>query len=197
MGLTIISINHITKAGHKVLFNGTMCRIKNSKGAIIGKIPVGGNGLYKVEHASMAAGAMTETIKLSKLHKQLGHISIDTIHSLIKNNVIQGIKLVDDLNESTCDSCKYGKAVRKVIWKEWVAPLASSFSNEIHMDVWGPSPTNSLGGCLYTVTFTDDATQYSKIWVICTKDEAFSAYKDFLAWVKTQHGVQIKWLRSD
>jgi Pol polyprotein, beta-barrel domain/GAG-pre-integrase domain len=197
MGLTVISINHITKAGHKVLFNGTACKIKNSKGATISEIPVGSNGLYKVEHASMAAGAMTETVKLSELHKQLGHISINTICSLIKNNIIQGIKLTDDLNEFTCDSCKYGKAMRKVIQKEWVAPLASSFSNEIHMDVWGPSPTNSLGGHSYYVIFTDDTTQYSKIRVIHTKDEAFGAYKDFVAWAKTQHSVQIKQLHSD
>ena len=158
MGLTVISINHITKAGHKVLFDGTTCRIKNSKGAIISEIPVGGNGLYKVKHASMAARAMTKNVKLSKLHKQLGHISIDTICSLIKNNVIQGIQLVNDLNEFACDSCEYGKATRKAIKKEWVAPLASSFSEEIHTDVWGLLPINSLGGCSYYVTSTDDAT---------------------------------------
>jgi transposase InsO family protein len=29
------------------------------------------------------------------------------------------------------------------------------------------------------------------------KDEAFGAYKDFVAWVKTQHSVQIKQLHSD
>jgi GAG-pre-integrase domain/Pol polyprotein, beta-barrel domain len=197
MGLTVISINCITKVGHKVLFDGTMCRIKNSKGAIIGEIPVGGNGLYKVKHASMAAGAMTKTIKLSELHKRLGHISIATIHSLIKNNFIGGIKLTDDLNEFACDSCEYGKAMRKTIRKEWVAPLASSFGDEIHTDVWGPSPINSLGGHSYYVTFTDDATWYSKTQVICIKDEAFGAYRDFAAWVKTQHGVQIKRLCSD
>ena len=156
MGLTVVSINRITKAGHKVLFDGNACKIKNSKGTIIGEIPVGDNGLYKVEHASMADGAVTETVKLSKLHKRLGHISIDTIRSLIKHNVIQGIQLVDDLNEFACDSCEYGKATRKVIRKEWVAPLASSFGDEIHTDVWGPSPINSLGGRSYYVTFTDD-----------------------------------------
>jgi GAG-pre-integrase domain len=106
----------------------------------------------------MAAGATTKTVKLSELHKRLSHISIDTIHSLIKNNVIGGIKLTNDLDEFACDSCKYGKATRKVIQKEWVAPFASSFGDEIHMDVWGPSPTNSLGGRSYYVTFTDDAT---------------------------------------
>jgi Pol polyprotein, beta-barrel domain/GAG-pre-integrase domain len=158
MGLTVISINCITKVGHKVLFDGTMCRIKNSKGAIISEIPVSGNGLYKVKHASMAAGTTSETVKHSELHKRLGHISINTICSLIKNNAIQGIKLTDDLDEFTCDSCEYGKATRKVIRKEQVAPLASSFGDEIHSDVWGPSPTNSLGGHSYYATFTDDAT---------------------------------------
>jgi hypothetical protein len=30
-----------------------------------------------------------------------------------------------------------------------------------------------------------------------TKDKAFAAYKSFAAWVKTQHGVRVKRLRSD
>src|ERR1700676_3705765 len=68
LGLMVISVNWITKAGHKVLFDGNSCKIKNPKGIIIGNIPVGNNGLYKVEHANVAAGIKCETVKLSALH---------------------------------------------------------------------------------------------------------------------------------
>ena len=47
---------------------------------------------------------------------------------------------------------------RKVILKERKAPPAKRFGDEIHTDLWGPSPINSLGGCRYYITFTDDAT---------------------------------------
>ena len=74
---------------------------------------------------------------------------------------------------------------------------AQTFREEVHMDVWGPSPSLSLGRCKYYVTFTDDSSRYTQLQVLWTKDEAFEAYKSFLAWAQTQHGVQIKRLRSD
>ena len=74
---------------------------------------------------------------------------------------------------------------------------AQTFREEVHMDVWGPLPSLSLGGCKYYVTFTDDSSRYTQLQVLWTKDEAFKAYKSFSAWAQTQHGVQIKRLRSD
>ena len=97
----------------------------------------------------------------------------------------------------TCDSCEYAKTTRKAIRKERMAPQADAFGAEILSDVWGPSPTQSLGGRKYYITFTDDHTRYMRINLLRTKDEALGAYKAFAAWAKTQHGAQIKRLRSD
>jgi hypothetical protein len=151
------------KAGHKVLFDGNSCKIKNAKGVIIGNISVGSNGLYKVEHANVAASTKPKIVKLLELHKQLAHISVNTICTLVKNNVIEGVELIDDVKDFSCDSCKYAKATWMAIKKEQTAPLASSFGEEIHMDVWGPSPLNSLGGHLYYITFMDDTTRYMRL----------------------------------
>jgi len=49
IGLTVVSIGRITKAGHIVSFEGDSCKITNSKGKTIGNIPIGANGLYKAE----------------------------------------------------------------------------------------------------------------------------------------------------
>ena len=86
---------------------------------------------------------------------------------------------------------------RKVILKERKALIAKHFGDEIHTDLWGPSPVNSLGGRRYYITFTNDATRYTVANVLHTKDEALNAYKTFATWVQTQHGVKIKALRSD
>ena len=77
------------------------------------------------------------------------------------------------------------------------ADQAQNFGDEIHTDLWGPSPTTSLGGRRYYVTFTDDSSRYTKLEVLRTKDEAFKAYKSFAAWAKSQHNATIKRLRSD
>ena len=46
MVLTVISINHITKAGYTVLFEKEACKIKDGGGKVVGVIPANDNGLY-------------------------------------------------------------------------------------------------------------------------------------------------------
>jgi hypothetical protein len=49
MGLTVISVRRISNTSHAVAFEGNICKIKNKSGDIIGSIPAGPNGLYKVK----------------------------------------------------------------------------------------------------------------------------------------------------
>ncbi len=96
-----------------------------------------------------------------------------------------------------CDLCEYAKTTCKAIRKECEAPQADAFGAEVHSDIWGPSPVQTIGGRKYYITFTDDHTRYMRLQLLCTKDEAFNAYKAFATWAQTQHGVCIKWLQSD
>ena len=196
MGLTVVSISRITGAGHTVSFEGKSCKIRNQAGVLIGDIPASASGLYKVEHAYAAIDSL-EKVDLPTLHRRLGHIAGDTIRSLFRNNLIDGIELLDDGTPLLYDSCQHAKFTRKPIKKERVAPLADAFGAEIHTDVWGPSPIASLGGRKYYITFTDDYSRYSHVQLLRTKDEALGAYKAFAAWAQTQRGVHIKRLRSD
>ena len=198
MALTIISIGRITETGNSVIFKDRTCKIINKSGRTVGSIPASSNGLFKVEHAHAAYNASAlEQVDIHSLHRRLGHISADSIRSLIRNNAITGIQLIDDGSPIICDSCEYARMTRKPIRSERVAPPAQQFGAEIHSDLWGPSPVTSLGGRLYYVTFTDDYTRYTWIQALRTKDQTLDAYKSFAAWARTQHSVKIKVLRSD
>ena len=97
---------------------------------------------------------MVETDDVITLHRRLGHIALDSIRNLIRNNVINGIQLIDDKTDFFCESCEYTKATRKPINKERQSNLATSFGDEIHSDLWGPSRTSTISGRKYYVTFT-------------------------------------------
>ncbi len=196
MGLMVVSIGHIVQASYTVQFEGGSCNIKRGNGSVIGSIPAGTNGLFKVEHSLMAT-VPSESVDILTLHQRLRHISTNAIRALIRANAVTGLHLIDDFPPFTCDSCEYTKTTRKAICKEREAPLADTFGAEVHADVWGPSPTLSLGGRKYYVTFTDNYSRFTQLEVLHTKDETFSAYKAFTAWAKTQHGAHIKRLRSD
>jgi hypothetical protein len=198
MTLTVVSIHKIACAGYNVSFEGQECKIKNKNGNTIGKIPASANGLYRVEHAAMTvAAAAAEQADILTVHRRLGHISFDSIRSLVRTNAVTGLQPIDSSTSPPCDSCEYAKSTRKVICKQTSTPRADAFGDKIHTDVWGPSFVSTLGSCRYYVTFTDDHTRYTRVVLLCTKDEAFEAYKSFAAWAKTQHGVHIKHLRSD
>src|SRR6267142_6433603 len=198
--LTVVLIGHILKAGFKLEFMEGSCSIKKGKdGPIIGRIPASANGLFKVEHvfAAVDTPIPDEPVDILTLHQRLGHVSTDTICSLIHTGSITGLHVIDDFPPFICDLCKYAKMTWKPIHKERTAAQAQTFREEVHTDVWGPSPSLSLGRCKYYVTFTDDNSQYTRLQVLWTKDEAFEAYKSFSAWAQTQHGIQIKQLHSN
>jgi hypothetical protein len=197
MALTVVSISRITKAGFAVSFEGNACKITSPRGKVVGTIPSNGNGLYRVEHVHAASPVTNEAIDIRTLHRRLGHVAAETIRALVRSHAIQGISLIDDGQKVYCESCEYAKATRKVIKKEREGAIAEAFGDEIHTDVWGPSPLQTIGGRKYYITFTDDHSRYSHIKLLRSKDEAFQAYKDFSAWALTQHGVKIKRLRSD
>ena len=98
---------------------------------------------------------------------------------------------------STCDSCEYGKAHRKPIRKENEAPRVAKIGDEIHLDVWGPSPIQTIGGREYYSTYTDDHSRYSKLYLQHLKSKTFAAYEHYEAYLLCQKGVHIKKLHTD
>ena len=50
IGLTVISINQITKAGYTVSVEANSCKIRKKNGKVIGNILATVSSLYKVEH---------------------------------------------------------------------------------------------------------------------------------------------------
>jgi transposase InsO family protein len=200
MALTIVSIGRITGTGSSVTFEDNTCKIKTRSGKLIGNIPASANGLYKVEHTHSVYSANSSTVEqvdIHTLHRHLGHIAADAIRSLIRNNAIEGIQLIDDGSPIICDSCEYAKLTRKPIRSERTAPPAKNFGAEIHTDLWGPSPVNSLGGRRYYATFMDDFSRYTWVHTLRSKDETLDSYRAFANWALTQHNTKIKTLRSD
>ena len=163
----------------------------NKKGTVVGTVPTNNNGLYRVEHVC-AASPVNKVVDIPTLHRRMGHVAADTIHALVRTGAIQGISLIDNGQPLYCELCEYAKATCKVIKKEREGVQASTFGEEIHSDLWGPSPLQTLGSWKYYITFTDDYLHFTRTQLLHLKDEALQAYKDFAAWAQTQHNIKIK-----
>ena len=134
MGLTLISIGKIDVASFAPLFHkGNLtifsCGRKRKKLAMI---PLK-NELYRLEHeAEVAVIVKEELITIEKLHRLMGHISLEVVKALVQKGVVEGFKLDKTSKITSCDSCEYGKAHHKAIKKEREFPRASNVGDEIH-----------------------------------------------------------------
>ncbi|KAL0433831.1 UNVERIFIED_CONTAM: hypothetical protein Slati_2717400 [Sesamum latifolium] len=67
----------------------------------------------------------------------------------------------------------------------------------VHTDVCGPLSIPARGGFSYFITFTDDHSRYSYIYLMRYKSEAFGRFKEYRLEVENQTNHKIKALRSD
>src|SRR5882762_2518485 len=138
-------------------------------------------------------------LTVMELHRRLGHVAPDVARRQVENGLVSGIMLRPDGNDITfCDSCTYAKATRKPVPKERdPGHRATSFGLEVHSDVWGPAPVQTLSHRQYYVSFTDDFSRLTHLYLLRRKNETFAAYKEYEAWCHTQMNARIRILRSD
>ena len=151
------------------------------------------NGLYCVEHEAVDA----EVVTIEKLHHLMGHISPDAVKVLVKKGIVDGLTLDESSEIKSCNLCEYGKAYHKPIGKVRVEPWASKIGDEVHSDVWGPSPIQTISSHKYYTTYTDDNSAFSHIYLLHHKSETFDAYKMYEVELRKQKGVGVKRLHSN
>ena len=199
MGITLVSISRIAGAGATVVFTGNVCRIYSKDREVIGEIKVKG-GLYRVFMSGTEVGAFVVDVKemsINELHRRLGHVSHERARLLVKKGLVEGVTLETDSQVVVCESCEWAKGERKVVYKVRENQRRTAIGDEVHSDLWGPAPVESINHKRYYVSFTDDYSRYTNIYFLHTKDETFNAYRTYEAWLSNQYNTKVKTLRSD
>ncbi|BBN69882.1 hypothetical protein Prudu_1222S000100, partial [Prunus dulcis] len=129
-------------------------------------------------------------------HKRLGHPNSTVLHDLLKSGFL-GNKESPSLSavQFDCNSCRLGKS--KTLPFPIHTPHVVQPFDLIHSDVWGMAPVTSHANYKYFVTFIDDYSRFTWIYFLHSKDEVFSVFKIFHAYIQTQFSAHIKILRSD
>ena len=117
-------------------------------------------GLYWVlmtnsgEKANIAS--TKEAMSIDELHRCLGHVSYDQVKLLLAKGLVEGITLDKESEASVCESCEWAKGTRKAIVKAQDGDRCEAVGDEVHSDLWGPAPVETLGRKRYYISFTDD-----------------------------------------
>jgi hypothetical protein len=149
------------------------------------------------EHAAMACIAK-ETPEL--WHKRYGHLSYRGLADVTKK--VAGITtpakefLQKTEDGGVCGDCMAGKQTRAPRPASQ-HPRATRPLRRLYADLCGPFQTTSIGGARYYLLVTDEATRYSMLQPIKTKDDAGEHLMDIINYMEAIAGVKTQFIRTD
>jgi hypothetical protein len=128
----------------------------------------------------------------TRWHNRLGHPAFPIVQRVISENKLP---CSSDFNkESVCDACQQAKSHQLPYPKstsESQFPLDLVFS-----DVWGPAP-DSVGRKKYYVSFIDDFSKFTWIYLLKYKSEVFQVFHEFQTLVERRFDRKIKAMQTD
>ncbi|GAA0163315.1 transmembrane signal receptor [Lithospermum erythrorhizon] len=95
-----------------------------------------------------------------------------------------------------CESCQFAKH-HCVSSSPRVNKRATTPFELVHSDIWGPCPVVYQSGHRYFVTFVDDYSRVTWLFLLKHRFELFFVFRTFCDEINTQFNVSIKILRSD
>lgn len=194
---TLVSLGQLDKEGFMSVIRNRRLHITSPCTETVAEIPCNSRRLYKVIHIPESTYAM-ELISAMELHRHLGHISVASARKLVQSGAIKGVKLDPDAPNTDCKVCIIACATHLPMSKPHVSVLAQSFRDVIHTDVWGPESIQTTKKACYFITFTDDVTCFTIVYLLKTKGKVLRSYKLFEAWATAQqHCTSIKVLHSN
>lgn len=184
LGSSLVSVPKIVEKGFTVVFGENGCKITSKSGTTITAKKI--NGLYRLSNEGSSALNASTSASTILWHRRLGHVNID---------YMKKIGLATDSAHLNCRSCLIGKMTRQPF------PTSTSRSTRVlelvHTDVCGPMKNKTVSGYRYFVTFTDDFSRMSVVYLMNQKDEVLTKFMDYHQFMESSTGMKIKCIRSD
>lgn len=195
-----LSISKIVNAGYIVQFKEKIAEVKTKQNRILYTAKMKDDIYYvnfklnfKLEKLNMIETNKNDNLK--KWHQRYGHLNINDLYALSKNDMVRGLKLSPPKNFecSTCAVCK----IRAKSYTSYSKVYSTDVLQLVHTDLCGPMRHTSEGGSKYFISFIDDYSRYLVIYFLKKKSDAFQVFKQYKAEMENMTGRKIKCIRSD
>ena len=169
--MNLLSISQICDQDFMVLFSKGKCLVMDKFGKnLISGVCTLDNCYGLVPDADIVCNS----IRLPNedlWHQQMGHASYEH-HSIIsRHELVLGIPKLSRMSNVVCGPCQLGKQTKAK--HPSTQTLATSRPLELlHLDLMGPTRTESLGGKRYVMVVVDDFTRYTWVILLRSKSDA-------------------------
>ncbi|KAK1682427.1 hypothetical protein QYE76_043275 [Lolium multiflorum] len=201
LGYNLLSIYHLADAGYNSYFTNYCVKVfrsDNLKLVLVGYVE---NNLYVVDLSKESPSPSTclMAAKHDKgwlWHRRLGHVNMRNIKQLLKGEHIVGLTGISFEKDRVCSACVAGKQLKKK------HPIKSIVTTSrplelLHLDLFGPSHYDTLGGSKYGLVIVDDYSRYSWVFLIKSKDETHREFITFAKKSQRMYESEIKAIRTD
>jgi len=129
-------------------------------------------------------------------HRRIAHIHNNHLNKLISKDLVIGLLNLKFEKDHICEACQKRKQIKHSFKLNNV--VSSSKPLELlHMDLFGPSRTMSLGGNYYALVIVDYFSRYTWILFLESKSDAFYAFKKLARRLQNTKSSSIGYIRSD
>lgn len=122
-----------------------------------------------------------------------GHLNFRSLTQLSEKEMVTGIPKID-IAEGSCETCL--KEETRLPFSSDV-PIRERSTLKVYSDICGPLEVPTLGGNKYFITFVDEFTRMTWLYLIKFKSGDLEQFKKFKAIVENQSGKRIKVLMTD
>uniref|UniRef100_A0A2N9IA04 Integrase catalytic domain-containing protein n=1 Tax=Fagus sylvatica TaxID=28930 RepID=A0A2N9IA04_FAGSY len=186
----LLSVHKLTLALNcSVAFYPSHCEFQDLKT----KRMIGGgfvkDGLYYFQPSRTSIpSALHSTNSPYQWHCRLGHPS-----SVNLKHLVPTLPTFSNFNCETCELSKHHRATFKLRTDD---PCLHPFEL-VHSDIWGPARTTGLCDARYFVTFIDDHSRLTWVYVLKDRSQLFSVFQSFYAEISNQFNAKLLAFRTD
>lgn len=193
----LLSVGQLQEKGYEIIIKDGVCRIQDPMKGLITQVSMTANRMFPLSIQRDILPCFAAVVKDAAWlwHFRYGHLNFSGLKLLQQKNMVTGLPQIDHPSR-VCEECVIGKQHRDPFPKgdAWRAKKVLEL---VHSDICGPINPSSNGSKRYFITFIDDFSRKTWVYLLQEKSEAFLAFKNYKALVEKEVGQPIKTLRTD
>lgn len=192
----LLSVKKLEISDIKVLFEKGQVKLIDSNDEILG---IGNrDNLYEMSFELVSPGCLNVEnydSEYIKWHKRYAHIGFSGLKEIIRTDMVKGIdKNLKIHDVSFCEPCIKGKMTRIPFGTR---TKSTRLLEIVHSDLCGPITPVAIDGGKYFLTFIDDFSSFSVVFILKNKSETYDRFVEYLQMVEAKFTCKIHKLRCD
>jgi len=185
--------------GYNITFEPNLYLIADSKSSETVLVGKSVNNVYMLNVSCITSSInclLTRNDESWLWHKRLAHIHMYHLNRIASKKLVIGLPKLKFERDRLCEACQKGKQTKST-FKPINVVSTSRPLRLLHMDLFRPSRTMSLGGNYYGLVIVDDYSSFTWTLSIATKDETYHAFKRFFKVIQNEKNCSISSIKTD